>query len=529
MRRRTLLGSALSVAAAPLFAPAIARAQAKASTLRFVPQADPAILDPVITTGLVSRNHGFLVFDTLYGVDEQYRAKPQMVEGHTTENDGLQWTMKLRDGLKFHDNTPVRAADVVASLRRWATHDTFGGSLFADVNELTAVDDKTLRWRLKKPFPLIPDCLGKVGAITAAIMPEHLSNGDPALPVKEMVGSGPFRFVQSEYVPGSRVVYAKFDGYMPRPEPSNLLSGGKIVHFNRVEWQTIPDPATAAAALQQGEIDWLEQPIVDLLPTLRMDKKLKVEVLDPSGAVGVIRFNQLFPPFNNPEIRRIVLGAVTQSEFMRAVVGDDETLWRDKVGFFPPGSPMANDVGMEALNGQRDLATSAKALRAAGYNGEPITMMAPTDFPSINAMSEVTNALLGKLGMKVNYIATDWGSMLKQMANRNPPGKGGYNLFCTYSAGVTQYNPAAHNFIRGNGDQATFGWSVSPGLEALRNQWFDAPDDAARLEIGKQMQKQAFIDVPYVPLGVFYQPTAYRADLTGVIKGPPLFWNVKAG
>ncbi len=152
------------------------------------------------------------------------------------------------------------------------------------------------------------------------------------------------------------------------------------MNFDRVEWQTIPDSATAAAALQQGEIDWLEQPIVDLLPTLKKDRKLKVEVLDPTGAVGVIRFNQLYPPFNNPVIRRIILGAVTQSEFMRAVVGDDTTLWRDKVGFFPPGSPMANDEGMEALTGKRDLAASAQALKAAGYNGEPVTMMAPTDF-----------------------------------------------------------------------------------------------------------------------------------------------------
>jgi peptide/nickel transport system substrate-binding protein len=529
MRRRTLLGSALSAAAAgPLFTPSIARAQAK-SVLRFVPQADPAILDPIVTTGLVTRNHGFLIFDTLYGVDDQFRPKLQMLESHTIENNGLLWTMKLREGLRFHDGQPVRARDVVASLRRWALRDTFGISLFADVDELSAVDDRTVRWRLKKPFPLMPDCLGKVGAITAAIMPERIATADASVPVKEMVGSGPFRFVPEEYVPGSRVVYAKFDGYVPRAEPCNLLAGGKIVHFDRVEWQTIPDAATAAAALQQGEIDWLEQPIVDLLPTLKMDRKLKVEVLDPTGAVGVIRFNQLYPPFNNPAIRRIILGAVTQSEFMRAVVGDDNTLWRDGVGFFPPGSPMANDEGMQALTGKRDLAASARALKEAGYNGEPVTMMSPTDFPSINAMSEVTNELLGKLGMKVNYIASDWGSALRRMANREPPDKGGYNLFCTYSAGVTQYNPAAHNFIRGSGDKATFGWSVSPGLETLRDQWFDAPDDAARLEIGRAMQKQAFIDVPYVPLGVFYQPTAYRADLTGVIKGPPLFWNIKLG
>ena len=524
MRRRTVLTSL----AATLAAPRLLRAQ-PTRTLRFVPQADPAILDPIVTTGLVSRNHGFLIFDTLYGVDEQFRPQPQMVEGHVVGNDGLLWTMTLRPGLRFHDGTPVLARDVVASLRRWGARDTFGGSLFAVLDELAAPDDRTVTWRLKTPFPLLADCLGKVGSVTSAIMPERLAKTDPATPVKEMIGSGPFRFVQEEYVAGSRVVYARFDGYASRPEPSSLLAGGKPVHFDRVEWQTIPDASTAAAALQRGEVDWVEQPLPDLLPSLRADRGLEVKVIDQTGAVGVMRFNQLYPPFDNAAIRRIVLGAVSQSEFMQAVVGDDRTLWKDGCGFFPPGSPLANDEGMAALTGPRDLAASAKALRAAGYDGQPVLMMAPTDFPAINAMSEVTRDLLVKLGMKVEYVATDWGSDLRRMANREVPAKGGYNLFCTYSPGITQYNPAAHSFLRGAGDKSTFGWSVSPQLEALRDQWLAAPDDAARLALARQMQRQAFIDVPYVPLGLFYQPTAYRRGLSGIIQGPPLFWNVQRG
>ncbi len=524
MRRRT----ALAAIAGTLASPSLLRAQPP-RTLRFVPQADPAILDPIVTTGLVTRNHGFMIFDTLYGVDERFRPQPQMVEGHTISDGGLSWTMRLREGLRFHDGTPVLARDVVASLRRWAARDTFGTSLFAIVDEIAAPDDRTVAWRLKRPFPLMPDCLGKVGAITAAIMPERLAKSDPAVPLSEMVGSGPFRFVADEYVGGSRVVYARFDGYVPRPEAPSLLAGGKPVHFDRVEWQTIPDPATAAAALQRGEVDWVEQPLVDLLPRLKADRNITTEVIDPTGAVGVLRFNQLHPPFNNPDIRRIVLGAVSQSEFMRAVVGDDRSLWQDGCGFFPPGSPLANDEGMAALMGPRDLAASARALKAAGYGGEPVLMMAPTDFPSINAMSEVTRDLLEKIGMRVDYVATDWGSVLRRQANRDVPSKGGYNLFCTYSPGITHYTPAAHNFLRGSGDKATFGWSVSPGLEGLREQWLTAPDDAARLAIARQMQRQAFIDVPYVPLGLFLQPTAHRRDLSGLIGGPPLFWNVKRG
>ncbi len=536
MRRRDLLRSSLgaglgvtlgSSLGAPLLLPQIARAQG-ARTLRFVPQADAAILDPMITTGLVNRNHGFLVFDTLYGVDESLQPQPQMVAGHVLEDDGKTWIMTLREGLKFHDGEPVRGRDVVASLKRWASRDAFGNSLFNIVDEISAPDDRTVRWRLKSAFPLLPEALGKVGAIIAFIMPERLAQTDSALPVKELVGSGPFRFKADEHVPGARLVYQRFEGYVPRPDgTASLLAGPKVANFDRVEWQVMPDPATAAAALQRGEIDWWDQPILDLLPTLRANKALKVELLDTIGNVGVLRFNHTQPPFDNAAIRRAVLSAVSQRDYMSAVAGDDTNLWRDKIGFFPPGSIMANDEGMDALNGPRDIAAAAKAIKEAGYKGETVLLIAPGDFPVIGQMSEVTADLFKRLGLNLDYAVMDWGSMLKRMNSRETPDKGGYNAFCTYSAGVTQLNPSAHNFIRGSGDKATFGWARSPKLEELRDAWLVAPDSATQKKIGIEMQRQAFIDVPYVPLGVFYQPTAYKKELTGMLKGLPLFWNVR--
>ncbi|MBV8841088.1 MAG: ABC transporter substrate-binding protein [Alphaproteobacteria bacterium] len=534
MRRRDVLASGLAagVGAAlgsPLALPRIARAQG-AKPLRFVPQADAAILDPMITTGLVNRNHGFLVFDTLYGVDASGQPQPQMVAGHVVEDGGKTWVMTLRDGLKFHDAEPVRGRDVVASLKRWASRDAFGSSLFNSVDEVAAPDDRTVRWRLKAPFPLLPEALGKVGAIIAFIMPERLAQTDSNTPVKELIGSGPFRFKADEHVPGARLVYQRHQGYVPRPDgTTSLLAGPKIAHFERVEWQIMPDPATAAAALQRGEIDWWDQPIVDLVGTLRARKDLTVELLDTIGNVGVLRFNHTLPPFDNPAIRRAVLAAVSQRDFMSAIGGDDRSLWRDRVGFFATGGVMANDEGMEALNGPRDIAAAAKAIKDAGYKGEKVLLMAPGDFPVIGQMSEVAADLFKKLGLNLDYVVLDWGSMLRRMNNREPPDKGGYNAFCTYSAGVTQLNPSAHNFIRGSGDKATFGWSHSRGLEELRDAWLVAPDAAAQKQIGIAMQRQAFIDVPYVPLGVFYQPTAYKKELSGVLKGLPLFWNVRRG
>lgn len=528
MHRRSLLQSGLALGAA-LGAPSVVRAQGS-RTLRFVPQADAAILDPMITTGLVNRNHGFLIFDTLYGVDEAGVVQPQMVAGHTVEDEGRLVTMTLRPGLRFHDNEPVRGRDVVASLKRWASRDAFGTSLFAMLDEISAPDDRTIRWRLKRPFPMLPEALGKVGAIVAFIMPERLAMTDGNTAVKELIGSGPFRWRAEEHVPGSRLVYGRFDGYVPRPDGvASQLAGPKVVHFDRVEWQVIPDAATASAALIRGEIDWWDQPIPDLLPQLRANRSVKVELLDTIGNVGVLRFNHLIPPFDNPAIRRAVLSAVSQADFMTAVAGDNRQLWKDKVGFFAPGGVMANEEGMAALSGPRDLVAARKAIVDAGYKGEKILLMGPGDFPVITAMSEVTADLLRKLGFNMEYAVMDWGSMLRRMGSKEAPDKGGYNLFCTYSAGVTQLNPSAHNFLRGSGEKATFGWANSPKLEALRDAWFTAPDAAAQAAIGVEAQRQAFIDVPYVPLGVFLQPTAYRTDLSGMMKGLPLFWGVRRG
>jgi peptide/nickel transport system substrate-binding protein len=529
MLRRDLIRTGLTLGAgASLSMPRLSRAQAASRTLRFAPQADAAILDPTITTGLVNRNHGFLVFDTLYGIDEQGKTQPQMVDGHVIEDDGKLVTMRLREGLRFHDGEPVRGRDVVASLRRWAYRDAFGNSLMAVVDEVSAPDDRTIRWRLKSPFPMLPEALGKVGAIVAFIMPERLASADdPVAPVKELVGSGPFRFRADQHVSGSRLVYEKFAGYVPRTSGSpSLLAGPKRAQFDRVEWQVMPDPGTAAAALQQGEIDWWDQPIYDLIPVLKRNRNLNVEVLDPYGAIGVLRFNHIQPPFDNPAIRRAILRAIKQSDYMTAVAGEDHSLWKDGIGFFAPGGVMANGEGLSALDGSRSLEASKKVLREAGYKGETVLLMAPSDFPAIKAMSEVTEDLFRRLDMKVDYQLMDWGSMLTRMANRNPPDKGGYNVFCTYSAGVTQLNPSAHNFLRGSGDKATFGWSRSPELEALRDAWFTAPDADAQRDIGVRAQRQAFIDVPYVPLGLFYQPTAYKKELQGMMKGLPLFWNV---
>lgn len=526
MQRRSFIAGA-TLAAAALSAPRLGRAQGQ-SVLRFIPQADLALLDPVQTTGLVTRNHGLMVFDTLYGVDEHAAAHPQMVEGHSVEQDGRRWTLRLREGLRFHDGTPVLARDCVASIRRWGSRDAFGMALLAATDELSAPDDRTLLFRLSRPFPLLPDALGKAGSNICPIMPERLAATPGTQAVTEMVGSGPYRFVAEERVAGARAIYRRFEGYVPRADGTpSMMAGPRQAHFERVEWHTMPDAATAAAALQSGQMDWWEQPVMDLLPLLKRRRDLKLEVLDTAGAFTMIRPNHLQPPFDNPAIRRALMGAIQQADYMQVIAGDDRALWKDKSGFFLPGAPMASEAGLEALSGPRDLAATRAALRAAGYKDERVVLLAPADFPVLNAMSEVAADMLRKVGINLDYQSLDWGTVLQRLASQEPLEKGGWSLFCNFSLGVGTMNPAAHNYMRGNGRRGTFGWYDSPRMEALRDAWFAAADAENQKRICAEMQTLAFQEVPFYPTGVFYQPTAYRADLKGMLKGAPLFTNLR--
>ena len=522
MKRRTLLASAAALAA-----PRIAGAAAT-SVFKVIPEGDLSMLDPVWTTATNARNHGYLVFDTLWGQDASYKMQPQMVAGHTIENDGKQWTVTLRDGLKFHDGEPVRARDVVPSIKRFAARDAFGQALMAVTDELSAVDDKTFRFRLKSPFPLLPNALGKTGTPMPCIMPERLALTDPSKQVTEMVGSGPFRFVAAEHVAGSRAVYQRFDGYVPRADgPATFTAGPKVAHFDRVEWLTIPDSQTAANALINGEVDYWQSPTPDLLPLLRKGGKLDIRVLDPAGGIGILRFNCLFPPFDNPAARHALLAGIDQAEYMTAANGDEHDLWKDHVGVFCPGAPMASEVGIGVMQGKAGVAAAKAGLAAAGYKGEKVVLLTPSDYPQTNALALVAADYLKRVGMNVDLQTMDWGTVVQRRAVRKPPAEGGWNIFFTFLNGTNNFDPAAQLGIRGNGAKAWFGWPSMPKIEALRSAWFAAPDEAAQKRICEDLQRDFWAEAPYIPLGVTYFPTAWSKAYTGVRMGFPQFYDIR--
>lgn len=531
MQRREFLKAGAAALAMPagVAAPALAQ-PAGSRVLRFIPQADLAVIDPIVTTAYVTRHHGFMVYDTLYGVDAQFRPQPQMAEGHLLEDGGKRVTITLRPGLKFHDGAPVLAKDAVASVKRWAARDPMGQVLLTLLDELSATDDRRMVFRLKKPFPLLFDALGKPGSPVCFIMPERIAATDPNTPFREIVGSGPYRLKGDERVPGSLIAYERFADYVPRSSGAMEWTGApKQVHFDRIEWRIIQDASTAAAALQAGEVDWWEQPTADLLPLLKRNRNIKTETGDPTGLLGLARFNHLHPPFDNPAIRRALLGAVNQADYMSAVIGTDPANWQKDVGYFPPGTPFASTAGLAPLTGARDYDKVKRDLAAAGYKGEKVVLMGASDFPTLNALSQVTLDMLQKSGMNVEYISTDWGSVVTRRANRNLPDQGGWNMFCTFFTGLDFFSPAPHVALRGNGLAAWPGWPTMPKVEELRTAWFEAPDLAAQQALARQIQEEAFREVPYLPLGSYFQPWSYRTNVSGVLPGLPVFWNVRKG
>ncbi len=530
MDRRTVLKGLAGVgslaATGGLSMPALSQGAA-ARTLRFVPQANLANFDPIWGTQYVVRNAAAMVWDTLYGFDAKLQPQRQMVESEEVSDDGLVWTFRLRPGLKFHDGEPVRSKDVVASLTRWSARDPMGLMLKALQNELVAVDDKTFKWSLKAPFPKMMLALGKNSTPCAFIMPERLAQTDPFKQIPDYIGSGPMKFAKSEWVPGAKAVFEKFTDYTPRQEKASWLAGGKQMLIDRIEWVVIPDAATAAAALQNGEIDWWESPIPDLVPSLKKNSNINVDIADPLGNIGSFRINHLHPPFNDVKARRALLTALSQEDYMRALVGDDTALWKPLPGFFTPNTPLYSEAGGEILKGKRDLTAAKKLLAESGYAGQPVTCLVAQDQPITKAFGDVTADLLKQMGMNVDFVATDWGTVGTRRAQKTPPGQGGWQVFHTWHAGADCINPAVYNAIRANGDKAWFGWPTSEAVEKEVAAWFDAKNLDEEKAVANRLNKAAFDDVVYVPTGFFLSYTAWRKNVSGIVKGPlPFFWGV---
>jgi peptide/nickel transport system substrate-binding protein len=496
-------------------------------TLRVVPHAEPQVFDPHQSQVNITSIHSALIYDTLFSWDENMVPRPQMVDNWTVSDDRLLYTFTLRRGLKFHDGSDVTSADAVASLRRMFIRDTQNQILASLIVALEAVDERSFKLQLKEPFGYVEFLLGGSNGIAGAIMRAKDAATDPYVPVRERIGSGPFRFVASEYRPGSRLVYEKFVDYVPRGEPSSGFAGGKLAKLDRIEWVIIPDPTTAFAALRLGEVDMLDAPAVDLVETVAKDQNIVVGEVWPIETYAVLRINWLHPPFNDLRARQALAHMVSQSDYMTAAYGDAK-YWRECYAYWVCGSPNGTELGSEAYRHQ-DLDRARQLMAASGYRGEKVVLIGGSDVPAYQQMSLVTADLLKKIGVNVDLQMSDWGSVAARRAKKDPPAQGGWNLFHTSANGAQLASPLTSPSTITTCDGKNFvGWPCDQTEEDMRMRYVREPDAARRQELLQAMHRRLWEIVPYVPLGQFKQPFLWRNNVTGILRTNTLvYWNIE--
>ena len=533
-RRSVLKAGAAAAALVGVGAPHLTRAQAKPPRqARMVPQGDLNILDPIWTTQNMAAYHGAMMYDTLYGIDANFVPQPQMVGKTDISADRKTYTMELRPGLKWHDGTAVTARDCVASIRRWQAKDGAGQHLFERVADTPVVDDKTFRIVLKEPYGLLLDALAKTSTPLCVMMKAEIAATDPNTQITKHIGSGPFKFIEAEYRPGSRVVYERNPDYVPRSEPASGIAGGKRVFLDRVIWDIIPDAQTAASALMAGEVDFFEVPPIDILPTLSAAPGVKIEVFNKLGNVGQVRLNHLHPPFNNVLARRAAQLAISQEDIQRAAVGNP-AYYRTCGSNFTCGSAMGVEDGSEALMlgapmAQRQ-AKARELLKQSGYDGKPIVCLHATNIYVMNQTMLVVAQQLRQVGFNVELASTDWGAVVTRRANQNPPDQGGWNVFYTWSGGNAASSPISLFAHAATGRKAWFGWPENAAIEQMRNEWAAAATLEARRAVASRLNRTMIEYVHDIKTGQWVSPVAYRGDrLRNFVQVPEVipWWNVE--
>src|SRR3954466_3256107 len=502
-------------------------AQPQDKVLRIVPHSNLNILDPIWTTQYMARNHGYMVYDTLFGTDDKNRIQPQMVEKWTESPDHRLWSFTLRSGLAFHDAKPVTGEDVIASLARWGKRDAMGQKLMTFVERMDSPDAKTFRIFLREACGFVREALGKPSSNVPFIMPKRVADTPADKQIDDATGSGPYIFVKEEFKPGDKAVYIKNTKYVPRNEPPSGTAGGKQVYVDRVEWNlALRDAQAQVNALARGEVDVIEQPAFESYPALQADKNVQVVNSNPLGFQYMCRFNHLHAPFNNQKVRQAALAAMTQEPFLRAQVGIKE-FYRSCASMFTCNTPYGSAKGSD-IQSKSNIKKAQELLKSSGYDGTPVVIMKPTDLAAIQKLPDVAAQLLRQAGFKVDLQAMDWNTVVTRRAKKAPPAQGGWNIFCTAWVAPDIWNPLANPAVGALGEKSWFGWPSDAEIEKLRDAFARETDAAKKKALAENIQARAFEIGTHAPLGEYIEPLAARRNISGFVTGPGnLYWNVR--
>ena len=525
LRRGTRKCARAAVVAAVGMALTIPFANAE-TVLRVVPHSGLKILDPIWTTAYISRNHGYMIYDTLFSLDSKGEIQPQMADSVSRSDDGLTVTITLRDGLKWHDGANVTAEDTVASINRWAGKDAMGQKMMSFVDKLEATDAKTMTFSLKSPTSLVELALAKPSSNVPFMMPARVAATPGDEQISEYIGSGPFKFNNDEWEPGVKVVYDKFADYVPRSEPTDGFAGAKIAKVDRVIWTPNRDIQQAINALNAGEIDIIESTPPDLLPLVKEGGQGYTQSPNPAGLQYTFRYNVLHPPFDNPKVRQALLYAFNQEDFLEAAIGDPNYYQTCKA-MFVCGLPFETEAHMDGLL-ESNFAKAKELLAEGGYDGTPIVLMHSTNVPVLANLAPVAKDLMEAIGLKVDMQSMDWSTLVARRSKKDDPAEGGWNAFLTAWDAGDLFNPLAMAFLNSSCDKALFGWPCDEKIEKLRDDFARATTFDDQKAIVESIQAR-WVEYPtHIHLGQWNTPSTIRNNVKGYLSaGVPVFWNVE--
>jgi peptide/nickel transport system substrate-binding protein len=508
-----------TICAAALAAAIAAPAAHAESVLRYMGLSKLDMIDPIWTTAYGVRDHGYLIYDTLFAQDADGVVQPQMIDTWSVSDDQMTYTFTLRDGLMFHDGADVTSEDVIASLSRWMEKDTFGVEIKNRLEAMEAVDDKTFTIALNEPFGLLVEALGKTASNVPFIMPARVASASLDEQISDPTGSGPFMFVEDEWQPGVKAVYAKFDGYVPRSEPRSGLAGAKVAMVDKIERLFFPDDITAVNALVAGEVDYIPQFQPDLIPILDSAEGVVVKPHNPLGQTIQIIPNFLQPPTDDVRIRQAMQLALSQEDYMTAFLGEYDDLYQICGSIFMCGTPLENDANIERQMTQ-DVEAAKALLEEAGYDGTPITLLHATDISDQRAGGSVTAQRLREAGFEVDVVVSDWATVAQRRANKGAISDGGWNVFQTGWDGMALQSPLTNVYVSGACGDAWYGWNCSDKLQSLKQDFIKAGSDEERKEIAEAIQREAYEIVSVIMMGQYTQASAWSEDLKGMEQAP---------
>jgi peptide/nickel transport system substrate-binding protein len=483
-------------------------------------------LDPIASSAYITRDHAYLIYDTLFAVDAEGVVRPQMVEHWSVSEDRLSWEFTLRPGLLFHDAQRVTSEDVIASLKRWAMRDALGQRLFKQVRQIEAIDQQSFRIRLSAPTGLMLDALGRPSSHPAFIMPARIAKTPYNVAITEFVGSGPFIFKADEFDSGSIAVYIRFGRYRPRNEAPSGLAGGKLAKVDRIEWRVITDPQTAARALLSGEVDLIEQPSPSLIAELGASRNVTLLRQNPYGNQYALRFNSLLKPFNDARVRRAVLLALDQPAILRAVHRDPSEYTVCKA-LFVCQTPLATDEGFEGALEGRHL-EARELLEQSGYDGAPVVLLHANDLEILAGLAPEVKLQLERAGFKVDLQSMTWQELVNRRNMRGATSPDAWHVFFTSWASADVMHPAGTAFLNADCEHSILGWPCDPELEKMRTAFAIEADLERRKKLVAQIQSHFAQSPTHVHLGQWFRPMAVRTHLSGVLEAlVPVFWNIE--